>query len=169
MDKQGQLFELHELADKVGEFIQYWGFKKIHGKIWCHLFLSKTPLDAQELMNRLDISKALVSQSLTELRTYRVVLEVGKGEKNTQCYTSNPELTDVIFGVLRAREKKLLCQIFAAYRLLDDLPNDTKEAGQIDLDKLKRLGTMIRFAEKFLAGVLAFDKLDFGQWKRIFK
>lgn len=164
-----KLFELDELAEKVGEFIQYWGFKKIHGKLWCYLFLSKTPLDAQYFIDRLGISKALVSQSLTELKDYQVILEAGKSERKTLIYIANPNITDVIFGVLRAREKKLLCQIFSAYRLLNDLPKDQLAEENLDLENMQRLGTMIRFAEKFLSGVLAFEKLDFRQWKTIFR
>ena len=45
--------ELDELAEFVGEFIQYWGFKRIHGKIWAHLFLSEVPLDATTLVSSL--------------------------------------------------------------------------------------------------------------------
>lgn len=169
MRQDQRLFELDELADKVGEFIQYWGFKKVHGKIWCHLFLSKRPLDAQYFIERLSISKALVSQTLSELKDYKVIIECGKGERKTTVYCSNPELTEVIFGVLRAREKKMLCQTFAAFRLLDDLSDERLEREEIDRAKLQRLGTMIRFAERFLCSVLAFEKLDFGQWKNIFK
>lgn len=167
--KNNKVFELNELTEMIGEFIQYWGFKKIHGKIWCLLFLSKTPLDANDFMEHFGISKALVSQSLSELKEYNVILELGKGDRKTLLYQANPHLTEVIFGVLRSREKKLLCQIYASFRLLDDLPNETKNAANIDQDNLKRLGSMIRFAEKFLAGVLAFEKLDFGSWRSIFK
>jgi DNA-binding transcriptional regulator GbsR (MarR family) len=169
MTKNQKLFELDELADKVGEFIQYWGFKKVHGKIWCYLFLSKSPLDAQFLIDRLGISKALVSQSLSELKEFKVIVDLGKGERNTTVYSSNPELTEVIFGVLRSREKKMLCQTYAAFRLLEDLSDQRLDSDGIDRDKLQRLGTMIRFAERFLSSVLAFEKLDFGQWKTIFK
>jgi DNA-binding transcriptional regulator GbsR (MarR family) len=166
---KSQIFELHELTEMIGEFIQYWGFKKIHGKIWCLLFLSKTPLDANDFMEHFAISKALVSQSLTELKEYNVIVELGKGEKKTLLYKANPHLTEVIFGVLRSREKRLLCQIYASFRLLNDLPLETQNAANIDQENLKRLGSMIRFAEKFLVGVLAFEKLDFGSWRTIFK
>lgn len=163
------LYELEDLAESVGEFIQYWGFKKIHGKVWCLLFLSKTPLDAQCLIQHLKISKALVSQTLSELKDYNVIIEVGKSEKKTVCYTANPHITEVIFGVLRTREKRLLCKIFSSYRLLESLEKSELDKSNIDLDKVKRMGTMINFAEKFLQGVLSFQKLDFGQWRNIFR
>lgn len=163
------LYELEDLADSVGDFIQYWGFKKIHGKVWCLMFLSKTPIDAQCLIHHLKISKALVSQTLSELREYNVIIEVGKSEKKTICYTANPQITDVIFGVLRTREKRLLSKIFSSYRLLASFSKEDLDQSNIDNEKVKRLGTMIGFAEKFLQGVLSFQKLDFGTWRSIFK
>ena len=88
--------ELDALAEQVGEFIQYWGFKKVHGRIWTHLWLSDHPLDAGDLGKRLQISKALVSMSIADLLEYDVIQEVGRGEQGTTLYRSNPDQTQVI-------------------------------------------------------------------------
>lgn len=53
--------ELEDLANEVGDFICYWGFKKIHGRLWTHIYLARVPLDAGQLMQRLKVSKALIS------------------------------------------------------------------------------------------------------------
>ena len=84
--------ELEDLAHQIGEFMEYWGFKKVHGQIWCHLFLSSTPLDASELMSRLGISKALVSISLKELLKYEVIRESGKSDRGTRCYQATEDV-----------------------------------------------------------------------------
>lgn len=163
------LYELEDFADTIGEFIQYWGFKKIHGKVWCHLFLSKKPLDAQYFIDCMGVSKALVSQTLCELKQYNVIQDAGKGERKTMTYEANPHLTDVIFGVLRQREKRLLSKIYSSFRLVESLPSNEIDELGLDQERLKRVGTMISFAEKFLHGVLTFQKLDFSTWKKIFK
>lgn len=163
------LYELEDFANSIGEFIQYWGFKKIHGKIWCHIFLSKTALDAQYFIDCMGVSKALVSQTLCELKQYNVIIDAGKGERKTMTYKANPHLTDVIFGVLRQREKRLLSKIFSSFRLVETLPAEELDDLDIDPERIKRMGSMINFAEKFLHGVLAFQKLDFGNWKKVFK
>ncbi|MFN8944090.1 MAG: GbsR/MarR family transcriptional regulator, partial [Pseudobdellovibrionaceae bacterium] len=88
--------ELIELTDQIGLFIEYWGFKKIHGQIWSHIFLSKTPLDATTLVKRLGVSKALVSLAIKDLVQYDVIQVVGQGEKRTILFQSNPDLISVI-------------------------------------------------------------------------
>ncbi len=159
--------ELAEVAEQVGTFIQYWGFKRIHGRIWTHLFLAKTPLDAAELMRRCKISKALASISLRDLLEYRVILEAGKTADGTQGYRANPDITDVIFGVLRAREKKMLSQIHSSHRLLKNLPAGELDKQQLDSERIQALGEMIEFAENGLDTVLALSPFDFGKFETL--
>jgi two-component system phosphate regulon sensor histidine kinase PhoR len=52
MNKVRNSNPLHSLSEQIGDFIQYWGFKKIHGMIWTHLYLSSTPLSAHELIQK---------------------------------------------------------------------------------------------------------------------
>ena len=33
-----------EVCDSIGDFIEYWGFKAIHGRVWALLALSTDPL-----------------------------------------------------------------------------------------------------------------------------
>jgi DNA-binding transcriptional regulator GbsR (MarR family) len=56
--------ELKQLELSVAQFMQYWGFKKIHGRIWTHLFTSQKPLDSITLMSRLKVSKGLMSLAI---------------------------------------------------------------------------------------------------------
>ncbi len=100
--------ELHALATNVGDFIEYWGFKRVHGKLWCYLFLAQKPLNTSQLMDLLKISKALLSQSLTELLKYRLIQETGKGKNGVTFYQANFQVSEVIASVLKNREKKML-------------------------------------------------------------
>jgi HTH-type transcriptional regulator, glycine betaine synthesis regulator len=153
--------EWEELAEQVGHFIEYWGFRAVLGKIWCHLFLSKDPLDASELISRLQVSKALMSISLKELLDYKVIEVFGKSERGTTLYSPNPELTDVILNVLRRREKKMLSQIGAAQQVLRDLPDQEKQEANIDSARLEHLGEMIRSAQAILGALVNLGTYDF--------
>jgi len=64
------------LADSVGDFIRYWGFKEVHGRIWVHIYLSDNPITAKELTKKLGVTKGLVSTALAELIAYQVVEKV---------------------------------------------------------------------------------------------
>jgi len=154
--------ELAEVAEQIGGFIQYWGFKKIHGRIWTHLYLAQEPLDAADLMRRCGISKALASISLRDLLEYQVILETGKTPDGTQGYRANPDITGVIFGVLRAREKKMLSQIQASHRLLKGLPGPELAGQRLDPARVNTLGEMIEFAESALEQALGLSTFDFA-------
>src|SRR5262245_52829687 len=135
--------ELAELAEQIGHFIQYWGFKKVHGRIWTHLYLSTHPLDALELRTRLKISKALVSLTVKDLIEFGVIRECGKSERGTILYEANPHLHAAIFNVLRGREKKMMAQIAAAHRTLETCLNDGERHKNVNGQRLKDLGEII--------------------------
>jgi DNA-binding transcriptional regulator GbsR (MarR family) len=156
--------EIEELANQIGEFIQYWGFKKVHGRIWAHLYLTETPLDAADVMARLAISKALASMSLNDLLSYDVIQVVGRSDKGTTLYLANPNITSVILGVLRKRERKMLSHIWAAYKVLRDSSREERKTVTVDQKNLKQMGELIRTAEQALEGLLAMETVDFGKW-----
>lgn len=139
----GACAELSGLADQIGEFIQYWGFKKVHGRIWAHLFLSKVPFDAMDIRRRLNISKALVSLSVRDLIHYGVIREAGKSERGTILYEANPDIREAIFNVLRTREKKMMARIDSALKLVDALGHETRCQHHLAEERLKGLGDLI--------------------------
>ncbi len=67
--------EVRELARRVGEFIEYWGFKAVQGRIWCYLYLSRRALNSRELAQLAEVSPTLVTQSVQILLQYRVILD----------------------------------------------------------------------------------------------
>src|SRR5918912_881500 len=54
---------VHELADAVGALMEFWGFKRVMGRLWTVLYLTGEPLSAAELCDRLAISTGAVSKS----------------------------------------------------------------------------------------------------------
>ena len=154
--------ELQGLADQVGEFIGYWGFKKVHGRIWTHLFLSEQPLDAAQIIERLGISKALVSISLKDLSEYHVISEVGRSARGTTLYTANPQIAEVILNVLRQREKQMLAKIQLAHRGLKELPELARAAAGVSDTRLAQIEEMIDFAVQSLDQMLGLKMIDLG-------
>ena len=162
--------ELEDVANQVGGFIEYWGFKNVHGRIWAHLFLSPHALDASQIMERLSISKALTSISLSELLEYEVIEVAGKGDRGSVLYRANPDLTAVITNVLRGRERRMLCRISAAARTLRELPpkgNSRTKRVALDSDRINCLTGMIEQAEQCLDGFLAMSKVDFSSLEEL--
>lgn len=155
-----QLEKLNGLAEGVGSFIEYWGFKKIHGKIWTHLYTSSEPLDAADLMKRLGVSKSLVSITLNDLLKYEVILQKGKGPRDTQVYTANPQVREVVLNVLKNRESKLLGKISDQFSgFINDL--EVSSSQRVCPNKVKCLGNMISQANSALTAMLSLGEVDF--------
>lgn len=157
--------ELEDLCEHIGEFIEYWGFKKVHGRIWTHLFLSQHPLDAGQLIERLQVSKALVSMSLSELIGYDVVIEVGKSPRGTLLYAANEKVIDVILAILRRREKRLMGRIAASCRSAKGMTAEDVAAMRIDDRRLDFLSSMVSEAERNLDTIISLYQVDFSMWK----
>lgn len=157
--------EFENLADKIGDFLAYWGFKKVHGRIWTHLFTAQNPLDASDLIRRLRISKALVSLTVKDLLFYGVISEAGKSERGTILYRANPNVTEVILNVIRGRERKLLAQIRAAHKESTNMSLADQSLLNLSTHGLQTLGTLIEEAEAGLSQVLELHDLCLEPWK----
>jgi len=149
--------ELEDLAEQIGSFIEYWGFKKVHGQIWTHIFLAAEPIDSTTLVKRLNVSKALVSLAIKDLLKYDVIHVVGQGSRRKILFQSNPDLIKVITQVLRMRERKMLSQIMSSYKNLKKMKLDDKGAVELSVDKTCELGNMIEAAELSLDALISSD------------
>ena len=158
--------ELEDVVAHIGEFIEYWGFKNVHGRIWAHLYLSSEPLDASDLIARLQISKALVSMSISDLMEYDVVHVAGKSNRGTVTYRANPNVTSVVLGVLRKRERRLLSRIAGASKVLNDYKNHAKDEFALSDERVKSLHEMVLTAEESMDTILMLGDVDFKDWGR---
>ncbi|MDX9732177.1 MAG: hypothetical protein RBT63_10435 [Bdellovibrionales bacterium] len=154
--------ELEDVVSQIGDFIEYWGFKNVHGRIWAHLFLAETPLSAAELVGRLGVSKALVSMSISDLLDYDVVRTAGKSARGTQLYESNPDLPNVIANVIRKRERRLLTRLSAATRALAGLPPNLVGGCIVNEARVQQLDSMVKSAELTLDSLLTFRDVSFA-------
>jgi DNA-binding transcriptional regulator GbsR (MarR family) len=168
MTNYKNLPEMQNVAEQIGEFIHYWGFKRIHGRIWSHLFLSKRPLDASDLVTQLRISKALVSISLRELMEYDVVRDVGKSERGTNLYSVNSDLLGVVSTVLREREKRLLARIEGAQAALDRVSAEDKTAAGLSQSRVEQLQSLVHSAAFGLESLMSLAGPEFSELKSAF-
>lgn len=154
-----------EMADNVGAFIEYWGFKQVHGKVWTLLFLAPGPVDANYLIDNLKISKALVSMTIKDLLFYNVIEEVEKEKPGTQRYQFNPDITSVILDVIQKREVKMLKELQKSFKNLNQ-SESKKENSCINQKHLADLGQMIDSAHLLLEGMTAGGMVDFQQFEQ---
>jgi DNA-binding transcriptional regulator GbsR (MarR family) len=144
-------YQIITLAHGVGDFIQYWGFRRIHGQVWTLIYLAKEPLHATEIVNRLGVSKALISLAINELVEYGLISQTSEPERKIKTYTANPKMFTVIRDVLRSRELPLLERVVNDQRNLEEV---LSEAADINPQRLAAIGEMANSAREFLASYL---------------
>jgi DNA-binding transcriptional regulator GbsR (MarR family) len=159
LKNQSDAVQLGRLAEQIGKFIEYWGFKKIHGQIWTHIYLSPTPLSALELISRLQVSKALISIAMKDLIDYRLIFQTKESltHKN-KFFVANHDVFEAIKQVLETRELHLMNQIQSEHRLLHNIQMQNR-GELVDEKKLKALGKMIGGADKALHGILTLTSI----------
>jgi DNA-binding transcriptional regulator GbsR (MarR family) len=138
---------LQKLSLSIGNFIRYWGFRRIHGAIWAQMYLSKTPLSCTDLTVKLGLSKALISPALEELCRYKLIFEAPAPNEKTKMYQAADDINEVIKNVLKERESKMLKQIaqdFSSFKKSEAAHKD------IDKNRLNSLEEMIFSANLML-------------------
>ncbi len=155
-----------QLAESIGEFIKYWGFKEIHGKIWVLVYLSGQPITAKEMTANLGVTKGLVSTALAEMIAYEVVEKVTLGDARSPGYRSKPDLVQVIYNILRNRELKLMT------RIQEDISALSVEMQALEpemFEKLTKLDEMTNFAADSLKKLLNNRVISTDRFKTIMR
>lgn len=154
MESKEQTLRLRKLSLSIGQFIRYWGFRRIHGAIWTQLYLSNTPLSCTELATRLALSKSLISPALEELCQYKLIYEAPAPNEKTKIYAANSDVSEVIQHILKTREAKILQQITEDFSKFTD---SSHKNGAIDQKKVTKLSEMI-FAANLMLEILVSQK-----------
>lgn len=98
--------EVVRVCEAVGQFIEYWGFKAIHGRVWTLLALSREPIQQADIARILGVSRSLVNLAVTELSGFGLVRPVG--DHRNAPYVAVLDVWPIIVEVLRSREWVLL-------------------------------------------------------------
>jgi DNA-binding transcriptional regulator GbsR (MarR family) len=155
---KSQKAQLKLVASSVGDFIRYWGFRRIHGQLWTQIYLSQYELSGADLAKALGVSKALVSPALSELIAYQLI-EAIDADGRTKKYSANPKVFEVIQKILKKRERQLIAKAKENFDLLKALKPENNNI--VNQERLDSLGAMIS------AGSLAIDvvisSVDQGQ------
>lgn len=154
------------VCDACGDFIEYWGFKAIHGRIWAYLAISTRPLSQRELVEALGMSKGSISVAVKELIDYGLVKP--STDHHHAPYEAVMDVWPVIVGVLREREWMLLetsrLALEGALNELQRIASPTQHAAngqhrqqgeegseyQFDADRLRLLLQMTEWAQGVL-------------------
>ncbi len=95
------------VADTMAELMRFWNFKPSMGRIWAVLYLSRDPLDAEQIEQLCGLSAGQVSTTLTELQQWGVVRQGSRAGKR-RVYEAETDILAMVARVFRERELVLV-------------------------------------------------------------
>jgi DNA-binding transcriptional regulator GbsR (MarR family) len=103
-------------ADSIGELMGFWNFKPSMGRVWTELYLSPSPLTADEIQQATGMSTGTVSMTLHDLIDWRVVQRAddhGNPEDRKKRYAAETDIMAMVTRVFAQRELALVGKIEA--------------------------------------------------------
>lgn len=131
------------VTNAVGQVIEFWGFKRNHGRTWALLYLRGNPMSSAELREELGLSKGAVSMITRDLEQWGVAHRVRVGSSNAWHFVAEVEFLDMIRQVLRDREMTMV------ERVRTDLKDAIRMARESDASDavIERIERMYRLAD----------------------
>ena len=148
--------EFQTLSLSIGNFIRYWGFRRVHGAIWTQLYLSRDPLSCTQLVKNLKLSKALISPALEELCEYHLIEQVTSSNDKMKNYRAVSNVREVVISILKAREKMMLDKINKHFSKF--LGKNSKNA-LFDQGRIQNMQEMILSANMMLEFIMSENEL----------
>jgi len=164
-------------ADAVGGLMEFWGFKRNMGRMWCVLYLSDHPLSAGDLGQMLQLSAGAVSMTLAELVKWGAVKKSWVPGERRDYYEPETSIWKMVSRVFRERE---LRQIHTAIEAFEEvsagLARRRRTAGleeveRVDFaqERVQGLLDLARIGERLLDAVLSGKPIDAGPLARFQK
>ena len=149
------------MANSIGDFIRYWGFRRIHGQIWTVLYLSQQALQPTEIAQTLKVSKALVSSALNEMIRHQLILRnPTERNKKAKHFQANPNVLEVIQSILKTRESVL---VESALKEAKALNVKAKDSLPLQQERLTKLIQWTESAQQLLQGLSMHLEILLGQ------
>lgn len=153
------------MLDGLGQLADYFGFPKVMGQLYGTLLLSSSPLSLDDMMARLDISKASVSMNMRTLEHLGIVREVwvrGKAGRR-KYYEAETNYWQVITNVLAGREMR---DVERAIRVMEEntenlahamnsMSGPEQETARHYIERMAQLQLLFQFARLMISNILA--------------
>ncbi len=144
------------VCDSVGAFIEYWGFKSIHGRVWTLLALRAQPMAQSEIAATLGVSRSLISGAVSELAGHGLVRATG--EHRNAPYEAVMDFWPTITDVLRGREWMLLERARMALEgAIDAVERAEEDGGPVvwDAGRMKVLLALTELGQALLRALMS--------------
>ena len=161
--------KLKHAAESVGQFIEYRGFRSIHGRIWTVVFLSPRPVSTLEIIQKLEVSKGLVSKAVGELLDYGLIQCSGNTVYARRTYIACEDVGSIVGSVLKDREMTLLRKNVDSLSTLSSCDHDELNQIGVEPKKLELLCQLTKENENLLHAFLRKKFKTLPEWIKFTK
>ncbi len=134
-----------QVCESVGAFIEWWGFKAIHGRVWTLLALHREPLSQAEIARQLGVSRALLSSAIHELQDFGLVRPLDAGRNSP--WQAVLDVWPVIGKVLRHREWAMVQVTKAALEAAIEEADLAEASGEVVAYDVRRMRMLLALTE----------------------
>lgn len=162
----GELQVVHDsMLDGLGQLADYFGFSKVMGQLYATLLLSDEPLCLDDMMDRLEISKANVSMNMRTLEHMGMVRQVwvrgGSGRR--KYYEAETDFWQIFANIVSGREMRDVERALSVMEenkdriasALDTMPPAKQELAKLYLERIARMQGLFRFAQVIINSILS--------------
>ena len=154
---------LHEVGDAVGALMEFWGFKRLMGRIWTQLYLRGEPQTAAEICEQLEISSGAASMTLSDLERWGVIRRSRKAGDRREYFEAETDIWKMISRVLRERELLQIDRALDVFeRAREQLAKAGAERGRLSemSDRIGRLADLARLGRALVGSMVQQGKVD---------
>jgi DNA-binding transcriptional regulator GbsR (MarR family) len=139
-----------------GEMGARWGINRTVAQVHALLFLSASPLNAEDIAATLGVARSNVSTSLRDLQGWGIVRVVHKLGDRRDHFESLKDVWEMFRIIVEQRKKRETDPVLA---MLRDAAAEAKKPGAADAYTRERLADMLQFFELMTAWVEQTRKL----------
>lgn len=148
------------VVDAVGNTIDFWRFKRNHGRVWALLYLRGRALSAAEIQESLGLSKGGVSMVTRELETWGVIHRVRVPGDATWRFVAETDLMKMIRRVIEDREAAFVARVREDLEEAEAMAKKDPAVPPEVLARVQRMRTLAVMVDKALRAFVLTARLD---------
>ncbi len=148
------------VCDAVGEVIEFWGFKRNHGRVWALLYVRQVPMTAAEIQEALELSKGAVSMISRDLEQWDIVRRVRLPGEGIWNFVAEVDFLPMIRRVMREREGALVKRVAQELEDAERMARADEGVAEGTLERLARMRSLARMIEHAMELFLKTSLLD---------
>jgi DNA-binding transcriptional regulator GbsR (MarR family) len=139
-----------------GEMGTRWGINRTVAQVHALLYISKEPLNAEQISDLLSVARSNVSTSLRELQSWGIIQTVQKLGDRCEYFTSMADVWEMFRIIAKERKRR---EVDPTMEVLENCMKEAKLSGREDAHLVARLSAMHEFFDTATKAYASVEKV----------